>query len=585
MLLQRRVSAFSISCALLAIMLLGHASGLHAQPISPAAVEPERETTVVREPDDESIIRVPLPQQRSATIHAGPAIEVQSFVLVYDDASLIAGEVKDSTQSVVDEYLRQTPALTFGQMEEVAQQATQHLRNEGYILARVILPPQEIERGAVQLHVLAGTLGGINTQDNQLYTSRSLVYPLRDNLDRAVELSRLESELLRINDLPGLGAVAVFKPGIETGETDLTIRTVEEDPAAYHLRVDNYGVESTGDIRLLAGIEVNNMTSYRDRLAVDVVKTFNPGDLRNARVNYEVTLPELLHTLGLAYSETRYDVEGSEFKALNLEGDTEIADIYLRSAWVRQRNFNFSTQLGLSTKRAELDASGASSGVDRLTVAMLGLVVDQVDTRFRGLHRATLTFYRGLNDFIGSMDEQGNNNSLALIDGEQKLPGEFEKISVTYNRLQSLTRNHSLLLRLAGQYSSDQLASLEKMSLGGPYTVRAYPVGEFVNDRAVFASLAWSINAGFFSDAIVYGEQSWSDVLTVSLFADYGWGKNIENNGSITRREIDGWGIDFNFRFPDPNFYVDFAAARPFGDDEAINGDDTQYWFSLGLKL
>ncbi len=85
----------------------------------------------------------------------------------------------------------------------------------------------------------------------------------------AVQLDFVESKLLRLSDMPGFTATAVFKPGNDLGETALTVKTVDEDPISYFIQADNYGVESTGEARLLLAIKVNNITGHIDQLSVD----------------------------------------------------------------------------------------------------------------------------------------------------------------------------------------------------------------------------------------------------------------------------------------------------------------------------
>ena len=86
--------------------------------------------------------------------------------------------------------------------------------------------------------------------------------PFKNVIGDAVNLDFVESQLLRLSDMPGFTATAVFKPGNELGETKLTVKAVNEDPVSYFVQADNYGVESTGDARLLLGIKVNNITGH-----------------------------------------------------------------------------------------------------------------------------------------------------------------------------------------------------------------------------------------------------------------------------------------------------------------------------------
>lgn len=561
---------------------------LSAQNVLPGSVEPEREVPLLPEIVDDNIVTVPNAGARPLDADAGPKINVNEIVVVYDDEALITDTQRVGAQTIANNYLSQIgDQLSLSQLEDLSFLLTEYLRQSGLMLAQAILPAQEVERGAVLLQVYVGKLGGIATESNQLYRSRIIERPFQKAIGGVVDVATVESNILRLNDMPGFNSVAVFKPGKDVGETILTVKTVDEDPVSYFARVDNYGVESTGDVRLLLGVDINNITGHIDRLSVDGVKTFNPGDLRNARVNYEITHPNLVHTFGIGFSETRYDVEGSgrAIKDSGLGGDTEIADIYLRSQWIRQRNVNLASRIGIALKRAEVELSrfNDSVGVDRLSVLEVGVVADGVDTRFRGLHRASLMFYHGFNDTFGSMDNKGNNNSLGF-GGE--LPGQFSKVNASYSRLQSLLRNHSLLLRFNGQYTDDLLSSLEKMSLGGPYSVRAYPVAEYVRDTAVFTSLAWVINGAALSTANAYDEYTWGDILSLSLFADYGWGKLQNNNNSpADKTDIAGWGAEAELTFPDINTFARVSVAKPFNGSEANNGEEFQYWLSLGVNF
>ena len=55
--------------------------------------------------------------------------------------------------------------------------------------------------------------------------------PFKNVIGDAVNLDFVESKLLRLSDMPGFTATAVFKPGNDLGETALTVKTVDEDPS------------------------------------------------------------------------------------------------------------------------------------------------------------------------------------------------------------------------------------------------------------------------------------------------------------------------------------------------------------------
>jgi hemolysin activation/secretion protein len=62
--------------------------------------------------------------------------------------------------------------------------------------------------------------------------------------------------------------------------------------------------------------------------------------------------------------------------------------------------------------------------------------------------------------------------------------GGFSKINLDLTRVQALSSSWSASARLLGQWAGQNLDSSEKMALGGPGAVRAYPSGEGNGDEA-----------------------------------------------------------------------------------------------------
>ena len=75
------------------------------------------------------------------------------------------------------------------------------------------------------------------------------------------------------------------------------------------------------------------------------------------------------------------------------------------------------------------------------------------------------------------------------------LGGDFTKISLNYLRVQPISELQTITYKFSGQTSSDLLTSTEQFSLGGPDTVRAYPVAETLMDTAWLFNIEWRANA------------------------------------------------------------------------------------------
>jgi len=89
---------------------------------------------------------------------------------------------------------------------------------------------------------------------------------------------------------------------------------------------------------------------------------------------------------------------------------------------------------------------------------------------------------------------------------------------VSYTRSQPIFELQTLLFRYRGQYTSDILTAIEQFSLGGPDTVRAYPVAEALVDEATFVSIEW---VAFVSPEV---EHTWLNKFQFSVFFDYATG-------------------------------------------------------------
>jgi hemolysin activation/secretion protein len=157
--------------------------------------------------------------------------------------------------------------------------------------------------------------------------------------------------------------------------------------------------------------------------------------------------------------------------------------------------------------------------------------------------------------------------------------GNFSKWNLDARRLQRLTDQFNLLLAYSGQLASKNLATAEKMSLGGPNGVRAYPVGEAPGDSGhlLTAELRY-IFPGF---KLLGGD------LTLSAFVDHGQVKTLEDpppadpTAGMNRRSISGYGLGVSVG-REGNFLVRANLATP-GDDETPISDpkerDPRLWF------
>lgn len=482
----------------------------------------------------------------------------------------LSNDVVDSLEAKVRNFVGLNDGrYSLEQLNQFASELTSLLRDKGYALSNVFVPAQRVAQGSVVLQVVPGLLSKVDAVDSRLYSVKQLESVFGRHVERPVNTNQFEQKLLLINDLPGLSARGAFAAADRTGFTNMRLVLEEQDKVEFRVRLDNYNVESTGDLRFLAGASVNNVTGNRDRLDVDFVQTFDEGDLTNASVQYQIVSPNLRHRFGGRYSQSDYDTESASFE---VEGDNRFGELFWRAAWLRSSALNISTRASLAVKKAEQTTTDQE---DELTVLGLSLDGDNVDRRFNGLNGVSVAYYRGLNNTIGSLGSRGAADSLRA-----GISGEFEKWLVNLQRVQLLGRANRLHFRVAGQFTNDQLSSLEQVNLGGPFSVRAFALGIASGDRSKFASAEWRSDWFPFANSAAYGEYTWKEILDVSLFVDYGkvTGVGIDND-----EEGAGAGLAISASDPGRRWRAELSAAVPFQDEDQFGRelDDEQIWFSL----
>ncbi len=241
----------------------------------------------------------------------GKAVPVKRFE--------ISGNTVISTaelDGVVKAYIGR--ALTLAQIYEVADALTDYYRSKGYGLADVTVPAQKVSDGVVKLEVIEGRIGKIEFQGNVRTHTPVLKRQTRNIQPGEVyRTPDMERDMLLLNDLPGMRARAVVKPGAEFGTSDILIKAQEKAVDA-SVTGDNYGRDAIGRARISADVNVNSPFGIGDRL--------NLGFLHSQEnlLNYYKAaygLPVGPGRLRVSFNRTSYNVGTDVFAKLDITGD------------------------------------------------------------------------------------------------------------------------------------------------------------------------------------------------------------------------------------------------------------------------
>ena len=492
-------------------------------------------------------------------------------------------------EQAIQRFREQRPlveSLSLHQLQEIAARVAQYYRERGLFLAQALVPPQTVTDGTVKILVMEGRLGQVLVEKNRDYPAHQLQQPFRELVGRPVSRQEIEAAMLLINDLPGLSAFAVFRPGVETGNTDLLISVLEEKTVDARVHGDNFGSAFTGEYRGRLQLQWNNPFGSADRLTVNLSRAFRPNNGSYGEIAYERRAFGVRNTFGFSVSQNAYQL-GANLAPFGISGTTRIAQTFWRRAFHRGRLFNSYGLLRMSRKSARLDVTEGRDRADELTVASIGTGFDWSSAGHRHMGSGSLTFSRGFEGLLGSMKATTDpaRTDASRRGGSRTYAGsQFSKWNLDYRQWLVLDPAQRLLFSVRAQRSGDLLTSLEQMPIGGPNSVRAYATSEWLRDSAVSASFEWIVNAPGFADWGAFGGRRWGELLKAVAFVDYakGW---LNDPLSSDREVVSLAGIGAGLRFHYRQTSARFEIATPLGNEPVSNGRDPQYYveFSHGF--
>jgi hemolysin activation/secretion protein len=465
------------------VAVLSLASAVAIAQVRPDAgqiLEQQREPLRLPPPADDDI-RPRLPEPKPA-LPVSPTLKVTVTQFNFSGNTLYSEE---QLREVVQEFIGKE--LDFEGLNEAATKVRAYHRTRGYFLAQAYLPQQAIRNGVVEIAVIEGRVGQIELQRRPATKLREwllagiLSHHLKPG-DIITETS-LEKPLLLINDLPTASVTSEIRPSQTIGAADLRVN-VDQGVGLFNgnIEIDNHGSRFTGAERLGGSVNVNNPLTIGDQLQVRGFVTTE--DMYFERLAYLVPVGFWGTRLGASYTRFSYKL-GEDFASLLASGDGVVKSVYAFHPLYRTRNTNIIGQFAYEDKRLfdRIDDPTQASQTDQFIDSIkLGVVGDFRDRLLGGgLNAFSLTYTQGDLKIAPTSVFDADQNP---ITGPQTA-GTFRKWNYDYKRVNRLTDNASVLVALTGQQASKNLSSAERMSLGGPNGVRAYPVGEAAGDSGL----------------------------------------------------------------------------------------------------
>jgi len=416
------------------------------------------------------------------------------------------------------------------QLGQLAARITAHYREQGYPLTRAIIPAQVIRDGVVVFEVIEARYGKISVSNRSLVRDdlvQATLAPLQSG--QPVSEAQMNRALLLFSDIPGLRSSALLKPGDALGTSDLEVSADGGPTVSGKLAADNYGDAYTGRARASGAMNLNNLLQAGDVLSISALSAGR--NMNDGRIGYEILANGEGSRVGASYAQLHYQL-GDTLKTLDADGTAGVFSAWARHPLLRSQTSNLYGQIQYDQLRLRDSVKVAAlENQRRLRNWTLSLNGDLRDAFLSGgINTAGVSWTGGEVDFDGV--------DAALADqASAQTAGAFSKWNVGVARLQRLGSRDSVYLSYAGQWAASNLDASMKMSVGGPYSVRAYAPGAISGDlgsleslelRHELGSLAgrWQAVAFVDSAQVTINQSPWADGANGATLSGAGLGLN-----------------------------------------------------------
>ena len=484
------------------------------------------------------------------------------------------------SDSEINQFLEQylNIPLTVEEIKSIPSNLSLFYRRN-QLIAEVVLPDQDITDGLLIVEIIEAALGEvvIDSDDSgrikESYLKKYFMGPRGSELD----LKFISERVLIVNQLPGLKVDAQLKAGQQVGSTDVVIQVKESKSFISSISVDNHGSRSTGSQRALASFSLNNPFGVGDQVSLTALKQEGVDYLRTG------------YSIPVGFGGLR-----ANFNASYLEYDVILRD------FDSTKPYGYSSSFGAElTYPISLDAQSKwNSGlgyVNRsfINKTLLGTSSNYDTNVFNANIKGEL--YDGLfaSNAINELRIDLDKGRVNLSDSPNELAdaagadtqGGFNKLTLVAKRTQYLNDDWSIFGKFLYQWADQNLDSSERLFLGGPDGVRAFPLNEGSGDKGYIANIELIRSLPYnFSSLVFY------DIGHVQQYVDNqtSSGADIASNNRLTYK---GYGFGLSWQGP---YASDFKLVwskrigeNPYpatsGGDQDGSNKDSSVWLRAGI--
>lgn len=459
-------------------------------------------------------------------------------------------------------------------LNEIKQTIYSYYEEQGHPFVLVVIPPQEITSGVIQVAVIKAKLGLLKIEGNRWFCDRLIQRYIRVKEDQEIDLSDLERDLQFINRNPFRKVQMIFSPGEKAGDTDLILSMKDQFPLRVYAGADNTGIRTTGRERFFGGFNWGKAFGLDHLLSFQFTSSYEPSQFKAYTGQYIALLPwkHIFNVYG-GYSPVKIpNLFGFHTKGRSTQASARYT-IPVQFTLTTLDEFTVGFDFKSTNNTLEFsDLFINASQTVNLSQFLLGYK-KMIEGRSYRLYFDGQVYWSPGKLF----SHQSNADFNALRPGA-KNRWVYGRALAHYT--QELPKKFSLQLCLQGQLSSQNLLPSEEFGIGGYDTVRGYDERQLNSETAGLASLQLDTP----SFPLFFRRGAHRDAFYFLGFIDYGFGKNHNAlPGEPLCDYLLGAGPGFRY-FLDPWITVRFDLGFKLHEQSLFTGGSPMVHFSAILN-
>jgi len=419
--------------------------------------------------------------------------------------------------------------------------------------------PRLLAGGLVRLPLVVARLGAVRVASNRApLRSGWAIATVLDavGLNQPLRLDKLESALLKLNDLGGVRATARLAAGQRPGSTDVVLSLGAARQVQAELALNNHTTQYTGPYQVQGNVGFNGLLGRGDNIQLNGTLSGDPLSWGSRSGGFNLRMPLTPGGLSAvaAVNASAYRLL-QEFQADQYTGAFAGGSLGVSQVLWRRPTRNLAWRATADVNQFNDSVLGFVYSNRTSWAGRLSLLGDLQDRWLGlGLNSGLFTISAG-NLSLNGPDE-------GLVDAlTADRAGAWGKANLLLNRLQLFRGSPwSIELLGQGQLAFSNLDSVEKLSLGWPNGVRAYPPGEAAGDSGLTlqSTVRYQLARNLVAKGYVDGGYiwRWSTPYTGSLnpngFGLWGPGLGLEwgTRGDLLASVDVAWPIGANNNLP-----------------------------------